>query len=680
MAYGYNNKLTSGVSETLFAPNTEASLQMYVTFVLRALGYTDNESGTVWENWEAWGTAAGVINAETRRDKFVRGDAVIISRAALDAKIAGTDKTLKQQLSDDMVVSPFALSIVEAKEGKVIDTSSPLMDILAKTYAGVPDIYPEGLMTMQFKAEDGKYYIFGDEAEKEEYINYLASFIGADAEKIGVTEAICCEPMMSSRAHSVAVIRVKDGTDMEMAKKEIKEKVDPRKWVCVSVNPANVRVENVGNVILMAMDNTIVDRLCANFRSLDTTLAKPSENGYMLIDGRYVEAEEPYSESSAQRFAEKFTSLREKHFADNKVYFATIPEKGYYLRDKTTHYLSHDSITAFLSEALYDWTMIDVAGSLTIDDYYTTDRHWKQENLFGVMEKFGEKMGFTVNKDAYTPVKVENYRGDYAKVITDIPAETLTYLVSDVTKGATVDNFQNKKVTTVYDEAKLTSKIPYDVFLSGATPLTVITNPAAKETRELIIFRDSFGSSIIPLFIEAYSKITVVDLRYMTSELLPQFVEFGNAEILVMVSDKIVNNSILLKITESTNTAQNSKSTSKKSTAEIKKVFLEFIELGINCQTSAINNLNNHIKYNDESYKTLFFENIGTARDAVNSAYEISIEYSDMNNLSALLEKILNIYDDILNDEYALLTIGDIFKETLSYYESISSISKSWLY
>jgi len=147
-----------------------------------------------------------------------------------------------------------------------------------------------------------------------------------------------------------------------------------------------------------------------------------------------------------------------------------------------------------------------------------------------------------------------------------------------------------------------------------------------------------------------------------------------------MVSDKIVNNSILLKITESTNTAQNSKSTSKKSTAEIKKVFLEFIELGINCQTSAINNLNNHIKYNDESYKTLFFENIGTARDAVNSAYEISIEYSDMNNLSALLEKILNIYDDILNDEYALLTIGDIFKETLSYYESISSISKSWLY
>ncbi len=547
MAYGYQNKLTSGVSETLFAPNNEASLQMYVTFVLRALGYTDNENGTVWDNWEAWGTAAGVINAETRRDKFVRGDAVIISRAALDAKLAGTDKTLKDQLVDDMAINPFALSIVEANEGKAIDATAPLMDILAKTYAGVPDIYPEGLMTMQFKAQDGKYFILDGEVEKEEFTNYLASFIGADAEKIGLVEAVSCEPMMSSRAHSVSVLRVKDGMDMEMVKKEIKENVDPRKWVCVSVNPANVRVENIGNLVLLAMDNSIVDMLCANFRSLDTTLVNPSENGYMLIDGKYVEAEEPYSESSAQRFAEKFTGLREKYFADNKVYYATIPEKGYYLKDKTTHYLNHDSISAFLSEAFYDWTAIDVASALTIDDYYTTDRHWKQENLFGTVEKFGEKMGFTVNKDAYTPVKVENYRGDYAKVITDIPAETLTYLVSDVTKNATVDNFQNKKVTTVYDESKLTSKIPYDVFLSGATPLTVITNPAAKETRELVIFRDSFGSSIIPLFIEAYSKITVVDLRYMASDLLPQFVTFDNAEVLVMVSDKIVNNSILLK-------------------------------------------------------------------------------------------------------------------------------------
>ena len=547
MAYGYQNKLTSGISATEFAPNVAASLQMYVTFVLRALGYTDTAEGTVWDNWEKLGLEAGIINANTDRTSFLRGDAVIISRAALDAKLVGSDKTLGEQLVEDMIFSEFSMNLVHIIEGKEVTVDSPLMDILAWVYHGISDIYPEGMQQYSFAASDGKYIINGNELEKEDFDAYFKSFIGADAEKIGCIEAVSSEPMMSSVAHSVSIIRVKDGMDIEMVKNEIKSNVNPAKWVCVTVDPANVRVESIGNIILLVMDNNHVDNLCANFRNLDKTLAVPSENGFMLIDGKYVEAEDPFNQESARRFAEKFNGLREKHFANNKVYYATIPEKSYYLRDKTNHYLNHDSVSAYLSQALYDWTAIDIASALTIEDYYTTDRHWKQENLFPVMAKFGEKMGFTVNKDAYTPVKVENYRGDYLKDIPDIPAETLTYLVSDTTKSATVDNFQNKKVTTVYDEAKLTSKIPYDVFLSGATPLTVITNPNAAAQRELVVFRDSFGSSIVPLFIEAYSKITVVDLRYMASTLLPQFVSFENAEVLVLLSDKIVNNSILLK-------------------------------------------------------------------------------------------------------------------------------------
>jgi hypothetical protein len=122
---------------------------------------------------------------------------------------------------------------------------------------------------------------------------------------------------------------------------------------------------------------------------------------------------------------------------------------------------------------------------------------------------------------------------------------------SDVTDGATVDNYQDtyakEKFTAVYNEAKFTSKTPYDIFLSGATPLTTIKNPANSSGRRLIMFRDSYGSSIAPLFIEAYSEIVLVDLRYMSSSLLPQFVNFENAEVLFLLSDSIVNNSNLLK-------------------------------------------------------------------------------------------------------------------------------------
>ncbi len=547
IAYGYANKITSGISETEFAPDTEASLQMYITFVLRALGYPDTEEGSVWERWETLGTQAGIISAATDKTSFLRGDAAIISRAALDAKLFGTEKTLKEKLVEDGVINAFTLAIALANEGAPVTTASPLMDILAKVYAGVADIYPQGLMTMDFAAADGKYTIVGEEVAKEEFVSYLASFIGADAEKIALTEAIVCEPMMTSRAHSVAVLRVKEGTDTSMVKKEIRDNVNPRKWVCVGVNPKNVKVENIGNLVLLVMDDAAGDQMSANFRSLDSSLLLPAENGYLQYNGAFVQADEAFNRTSAEKFAEKFSALKSEHFAENKTYYATIPEKSYFLKDVTTAYLNHDSVSAFLSDALYDWTAIEIADVLTLNDYYATDRHWKQENLSGVMDKFAKAMEFTINPDSYEAVIVENYRGDYAKDIADIPAETLQYLVSDVTTGAMVEDFQNKKATTVYNEDKLNSKTPYDVFLSGATPLSVITNPAQTDGRELVIFRDSYGSSIAPLFIEGYSKITLVDLRYMSSTLLKQYVNFDGAEVLVLYSDKIVNNSTILK-------------------------------------------------------------------------------------------------------------------------------------
>ena len=66
----------------------------------------------------------------------------------------------------------------------------------------------------------------------------------------------------------------------------------------------------------------------------------------------------------------------------------------------------------------------------------------------------------------------------------------------------------------------------YDVFLGGAQSLLTIQCPNAKTDKELIIFRDSFGSSISPLFLGAYSKITVVDLRYINSALLGDYIDF----------------------------------------------------------------------------------------------------------------------------------------------------------
>lgn len=84
---------------------------------------------------------------------------------------------------------------------------------------------------------------------------------------LDIIEGVASEPLRSSTAHSVVVFRVNDGVDVEQAKKDIKEKVDPRKWICVEAE--QVIVESRGNVIILIMStNDLSSKIQANFNSL----------------------------------------------------------------------------------------------------------------------------------------------------------------------------------------------------------------------------------------------------------------------------------------------------------------------------------------------------------------------------------------------------------------------------
>ena len=64
---------------------------------------------------------------------------------------------------------------------------------------------------------------------------------------------------------------------------------------------------------------------------------------------------------------------------------------------------------------------------------------------------------------------------------------------------------------------KAAGRDPYEMFLSGSVSLLRIENPQNTSGRRLVIFRDSFGSSIAPLLVEGYSSVTLVDIRYLAS-------------------------------------------------------------------------------------------------------------------------------------------------------------------
>ena len=94
---------------------------------------------------------------------------------------------------------------------------------------------------------------------------------------------------------------------------------------------------------------------------------------------------------------------------------------------------------------------------------------------------------------------------------------------------------------------KANGKDAYEFFLSGNQPLVKISNPENKNGKKLIVFRDSFASSLMPLMAQGYSEITMIDLRYMNSQFLDQFVDFSESQVLFIYSTNLLNNSTSMK-------------------------------------------------------------------------------------------------------------------------------------
>ena len=94
---------------------------------------------------------------------------------------------------------------------------------------------------------------------------------------------------------------------------------------------------------------------------------------------------------------------------------------------------------------------------------------------------------------------------------------------------------------------KLDSRDQYDIFLSGTQSLLRIDNPTAETDRELIVFRDSFGSSLVPLLVQDYKTVTLVDIRYLNSDFLGNYLEFNGQDVLFLYSTLVLNNSTSLR-------------------------------------------------------------------------------------------------------------------------------------
>lgn len=315
---------------------------------------------------------------------------------------------------------------------------------------------------------------------------------------------------------------------------------------------------------------------------------KKDNNGIYMKDGYAAQILYPYNQKSVEYAAERFRHVYETYLAGSEseehIFYSVVPDKGYFIGAENEYpSLNYDEMARELGGNMEFAQAIDLTDCLTLEDYYKTDSHWRQERLVKAAQKLGDAMGVSLeslsgtgssqegslqegpSEDGFSqegPSELDSSSLEMVTGLTDfrgvyygqsalpLPGEKLNWLTGPVIEGCTAYDFESGKTLPVYQTEKLEGKDPYDVFLGGARALITVENPAALAAgndRELILFRDSFGSSMAPLLLEGYGRVTLVDLRYVQADYLGEFLDFHGQDVLFLYGTALLNDSYTIK-------------------------------------------------------------------------------------------------------------------------------------
>lgn len=93
----------------------------------------------------------------------------------------------------------------------------------------------ENLMTAEVNAENEEYYL-GKTGYKYK-------------------EGFAAEPMVNAQAFSCVVLRAENEAEAKKLAEEVKKTVNPNKWICVGVDPSNVKTATKGDVMFLIMSD-----------------------------------------------------------------------------------------------------------------------------------------------------------------------------------------------------------------------------------------------------------------------------------------------------------------------------------------------------------------------------------------------------------------------------------------
>lgn len=290
-------------------------------------------------------------------------------------------------------------------------------------------------------------------------------------------------------------------------------------------------------------------------------LGKADTNGYFKVEDGIYHLEAELNEKNVGRVADSIEKLCTEQFQNADCYVAVIPDKNYYLAAQCEdagsenekwkgsilkHYptLDYARLDEMIQAEIPSVQKINLYDKLHLEDYYRTDLHWKQEKITDVVDTLVQSMGQQTNtiSDGWQ-IATEDFVGAYgaASALKTTP-DTVIYRTDASIERMQVYDYERKQYVSVYAPEKIGGMDDYDFYLWGARALLTIQNPECHNGKKLLLFRDSFGSSIAPLLAEYYEEVTLVDLRYVSaSHALELLGDTEYQDVLFLYSAPILN-------------------------------------------------------------------------------------------------------------------------------------------
>ena len=261
----------------------------------------------------------------------------------------------------------------------------------------------------------------------------------------------------------------------------------------------------------------------------ELALGKQENNDVHLCEnGTLIEGYERPENSALDANMSALNTLVEN--TDAEVYFALIPDKSDLYASLLPKNAPNDSEKEVIDYcyAQSNATNVDMYSALGAhtDEYifYRTDHHWTSLGAYYGFSALAESMGIDCPAlDFYADRHVisEEFYGTTwsSSGFSWVGPDTMEIFVNEP-EGLKVTSYPEGSPVEgkLYDFSFLEKKDKYSTFMGGNCPLhEIVTGTEGKPS--LLIIRDSYTDSLLPLLLDDFSEIHVLDLRYSRASL-----------------------------------------------------------------------------------------------------------------------------------------------------------------